>query len=151
MLPSKVIFERSIILDNQYIPGLIETCFKETYSPKHTREELVAELEAKIQSIANDDLSVVLGEDSLYGLLPNKINLIIDNSNLPNLPAIINSMGKILIYSAKIEYKEVQMVGFIDGKYMIANNKVNLWSDYAEIIYIPKESGITIKKMQLIE
>lgn len=149
MLPSKVIFERSIILEN--IPGLIESCYKEVYSPKHTREELVAELEAKMQSIVNDDPAIVFGDDSLYGLLPDKIDLMIDNSNLPNLPTIINSMGKILIYSAKIEYKEVQMVGFIDEKYMIANNKVNLWSDYAEIIYIPKESGITIKKMQLIE
>jgi len=151
MLPSKVIFERSIILDNQNISDLIESSFSEVYSPKHTREELVAELEAMLQSIANKDPQVVFGEDSLYGLIPNKIDIIVDISDLPNLSVIINSKGKILIYTGIIEYKEVQMVGFIDEKYMIANNKVNLWSDYAEIIYIPKESGITIKKMQLIE
>jgi len=151
MLPSKVIFEHSLILDNQNISGLIESSFNEVYSPKQTREELVAEIEAKLQSLTNINPEIVFGGDSVYGLLPNKINLMVEISDLPGLPAIINSKGKNLLYSAIIEYKEVQMVGFIDGKYMIANNQVNLWSDYAEIIYIPKESGIKIKKMQLIE
>ena len=53
--------------------------------------------------------------------------------------------------NAKIEYEEVNLVGYLDNKYMIANTEINLWSDYAEIIYIPSEEGLTIKKIQLLE
>jgi hypothetical protein len=151
MYPSKVIFEQSKVINTENAGTLIETCFNEIYSPKHTLEELVAELESKIQSKINANPKQYLANDSLYGIQPQHVLLKIDDFENQNLPVVIKTKGKCLSFNTKIEYKEVHLVGYLDNKYMIANTEINLWSDYAEIIYIPKESGLTIRKIQFLE
>jgi hypothetical protein len=89
--------------------------------------------------------------DSLYGIRPQKVLLRIEDIENYTLASVISSKGKCLNIIAKIEYEEVHLVGFMDNKYMIANTEINLWSDYAEIIYIPNDEGLTIKKIQLLE
>jgi len=151
MYPSKVIFEQSKTINSDNAGNLIESCFIEVYSPKHTLEELVAELESKIQSRINANPKQYLANESLYGIQPQHVLLKIGDLENQNLPLVIESKGKCLSFNAKIEYEEVHLVGFLDNKYMIANTEINLWSDYAEIIYILNESGLTIKKIQFIE
>lgn len=151
MYPSKVIFEQSSEIHAGNAGELIEICFKEVYSPKHTLEELIAELESRIQSKINDDPGQYLTEESLYGIQPSKIQLKIDESDYQNLSKVVKTHGKCLKFLSRIEYEEVHLVGFLDNKYMIANTDINLWSDYAEIIYIPNEPGLSIKKIRFLE
>jgi len=151
MYPSKVIFEQVKLLDTEIMGDLIQRCFNEVYSPRHSLEELVAELESRIQSRINSDPQNYLMVDSLYGIKPEKVLLKIEDIENYSLPSVISSKGKCLNINAKIEYEEVNLVGYLDNKYMIANTDINLWSDYAEIIYIPSEEGLTIKKIQLLE
>lgn len=151
MYPSKVIFEQVKLLDTEIMGDLIQRCFNEVYSPRHSLEELVAELESRIQSRINSDPQNYLMVDSLYGIKPEKVLLKIEDIENYSLPSVISSKGKCLNINAKIEYEEVNLVGYLDNKYMIANTEINLWSDYAEIIYIPSEKGLTIKKIQLLE
>jgi hypothetical protein len=126
-------------------------CFKEVYSPRHTLEELIAELESSLQSKINDDPRKFLAEETLYGIQPRRVLLKIDESEYQNLSKVIKTKGKCLKFLSRIEYEEVHLVGFLDNKYMIANTDINLWSDYAEIIYIPHEPGLSIRKIRLLE
>ncbi len=151
MYPSKVIFEQVKLIDNDVSGDLIQSCFNEVYSPRHSLEELVAELESRIQSEINSDPQHYLMTDSLYGIKPQKVLLRIEDIENYTLASVISSKGKCLDINAKIEYEEVHLVGYMDNKYMIANTDINLWSDYAEIIYIPNDAGLTIKKIQLLE
>ena len=151
MYPSKVIFEQVKLIDKEITGDLIQNCFNEVYSPRHSLEELVAELESRIQSEINSDPQHYLMTDSLYGIRPQKVLLRIEDIENYTLASVISSKGKSLNIIAKIEYEEVHLVGFMDNKYMIANTEINLWSDYAEIIYIPNDEGLTIKKIQLLE
>jgi len=151
MYPSKVIFEQVKLINSELTGDLIQICFDEVYSPRHSLEELVAELESKIQSEINSDPQHYLMVDSLYGIKPQKVLLKIEDIDNYTLASIISSKGKCLKINAKIEYEEVHLVGYLDNKYMIANTDINLWSDYAQIIYIPNEEGLTIKKIQFIE
>lgn len=151
MYPSKVIFEQVKLINSEIASDLIQSCFNEVYSPRHTLEELVAELESKIQNEINSDPQHNLMADSLYGIKPQKVLLRIEDIENYTLPLVISTKGKCLNIIAKIEYEEVHLVGFLDNRYMIANTEINLWSDYAEIIYIPNEEGLTIKKIQFLE
>jgi len=151
MYPSKVIFEQVKLINSEIAGDLIQSCFNEVYSPRHSLEELVAELESKIQSEVNSDPQHNLMVDSLYGIKPQKVLLKIEDIENYSLPLVISTKGKCLNIIAKIEYEEVHLVGYLDNKYMIANTGINLWSDYAEIIYIPNEEGLTIKKIQFLE
>lgn len=151
MYPSKVIFEQVKLIDKEIAVDLVQSCFNEVYSPRHSLEELVAELEARIQSEINSDPQHYLMTDSLYGIKPKKVQLKIEDIENYTLASVISSKGRCLNIIAKIEYEEVHLVGFMDNKYMIANTEINLWSDYAEIIYIPNDEGLTIKKIQLLE
>jgi len=151
MYPSKVIFEQVKLINSEIAGDLIQSCFNEVYSPRHSLEELVAELESKIQSEVNSDPQHNLMVDSLYGIKPQKVLLKIEDIENYTLPLVISTKGKCLNIIAKIEYEEVHLVGFLDNRYMIANTGINLWSDYAEIIYIPSEEGLTIKKIQFLE
>ena len=151
MYPSKVIFEQIKLIDTEITEDLVENCFKEVYNPRHSLEELVAELESRIQSEINSDPQHYLMVDSLYGIKPMKVLLKIEDIENYTLASVISSKGKCLNIVAKIEYEEVHLVGFMDNKYMIANTDINLWSDYAEIIYIPNDEGLTIKRIKLLE
>jgi hypothetical protein len=151
MYPSKVVFEQVKLIDTEITDELVQSCFNEVYSPRHSLEELVAELESRIQSEINSDPEHYLMVDSLYGIKPQKVLLKIEDVENYTLASVISSKGKCLNIIAKIEYEEVHLVGFLDDKYMIANTEINLWSDYAEIIYIPNDEGLTIKKIQLLE
>jgi hypothetical protein len=151
MYPSKVIFEQTSTIHSENAGNLIETCFNEVYSPKHTLEELIAELESRIQSKINGDPITYLESESLYGILPKSALLKIDDLESQNLATIIRTKGKCLTFNARIEYQEVHLVGYLDNKYLIANTDINLWSDYAEIIYIPNDPGLTLKKIQFLE
>jgi hypothetical protein len=151
MYPSKVIFEQSKSIDSDNAGELIELCFNEIYSPKHTLEELVAELESRIQSKINSDLKKYLSEESLYGLQPQSAILKIDDLEGKNLPLIIKTKGKCLNFNARIEYQEVHFVGYLDNKYLITNSDIDIWGDFAEVIHIPNESGLSIRKIQFLE
>ena len=151
MYPSKVIFEQVKLIDTEITGDLIQSCFNEVYSPRHSLEELVAELESRIQSEINSDPQHNLMVDTLYGIKPQKVLLRIEDFENYTLASIITTKGKCLNINAKIEYEEVHLVGFLNNKYMMANTDINLWSDYAEIIYIPNEEGLAIKKIQLLE
>ena len=151
MYPSKVIFEQSKEIIAGNFSGLMEICVNEVYSAMQSMEELIAALESRMQSKINADPGKFLAEESLYGIPPRKVLLKIDESEFQNLSNIIETKGKCLKFISKIEYEEVHLVGFMDNKYMIANTEINLWSDYAEIIYIPSEPGLSIRKMRFIE
>jgi len=151
MYPSKVIFQLYKRIDTENLSKLIEASFNEVYSPRHSLEELIAELESKIQSHINTSPAQYLKAESFYGLIPHTVLLKIEDDQSYTLSSVISSKGKCLNISATIEYEEVHLVGFLDDKYMIANTETNLWSDYAEIVYIPNEEGLTIKKIQFIE
>lgn len=151
MYPSKVIFsqEKEINVDlmNSIGPGIFEIVF----SPKQNKEELCASFEAMLQSRINENPDIILGSGSVYGLSPSKITLEALNIEELTLPEIMNARGTNIKFKAKIAFHEVQLVGMIDNKYMIANNTADLWSDYTEVIYVPKELGLEIKKIRLIE
>jgi hypothetical protein len=151
MYPSKVIFEHLKIINSDNARDLIKSCFNEVYSPKHTLEELVAELESTIQSKINAAPDQHAAGMALYGIQPKHVLLKIDDLEGQNLQQVIKSKGTCLSFNAKIEYEEVHLVGYLDNKYMIANTETNLWSDYAEIIYVPKEPGLVIRKIQFLE
>lgn len=151
MLPSKVIFEQTKTVNSDNAGNLIESCFNEVYSPKHTLEELVAELESKIQSRINSNPKQYLSKESLYGIQPQHVMLKIDDLEDQNLPQVIKSKGKCLSFNAKIEYEEVHLVGFLNNQYMITDPEIDLWNDYAEIMYIPYDPALTIRKIQFLE
>ena len=151
MYPSKVIFEHTKAIHADNAGDLIELCFTEVYSPKQTLEELVAKLESRIQSKINSDPKEHVAEESFYGIQPTRVLLKIENIENHNLASVIKSKGKCLNFNATIEYEEVHLVGYLDNKYLIANTNIDLWSDYAEIIYIPNEANLTIRKIQFIE
>jgi len=151
MYPSKVIFEQIKALNAENAGDLIELCFTEVYSPKQTLEELVAELESRIQSKINYNPIQYLAEESLYGIQPRKVLLKIEDIESHSLALVIKSKGKCLNFNVTIQYEEVHLVGYLDNKYLVANTDINLWNEYAEIIYIPKETGLAIRKIQFIE
>jgi hypothetical protein len=151
MYPSKVIFEQSKTIDLNSTGDLVERCFNEVYSPKHTLEELVAELESNIQSKINANPKEYLAGESLYGIQPQHVMLKIEDLEDQNLPQVVQSKGKCLNFNAKVEYEEIQLVGYLDNNYMIANAETDLWNDYAEVIYIPDEPGLTIRKIKFLE
>ena len=151
MYPSKVIFEQSKTIQADSAGDLFETCFNEVYSPKQTLEELVAVLESRIQSKVNNNPELYLTNEYLYGIKPRKILLKIEDITDQNLKSVIHSKGKCLNFNAIIEYEEVHLVGYMDNKYLITNTDIDLWNAYAEVIYIPNEAGLTIRKIQFIE
>jgi hypothetical protein len=146
-----VIFEQTKIVNLKNAGNLIESCFNEVYSPKHTLEELVAELESKIQSRINTNPKQYLLKESLFGFQPKHVLLKIEDLEDQNLPQVIKSKGNCLNFNAKIEYEEVHLVGFLNNQYMIADPNLNLWNDYADVMYVPNEPGLTIKKIQFLE
>jgi len=151
MYPSKVIFEHIKIINTENAGDLIEISFQEVYSPKHTLEELVAELEARMQSKINANPMQYLASETLFGFQPHHVLLKIEDPEKQTLQMVIKSKGKCLNFNTIIEYEEVHLVGFMDDKYMIAKTEVDLWNNFAEIIYIPKEPGLTIRKIQFLE
>ena len=151
MYPSKVIFEQSRTINLSNAGNLIENCFNEVYSPKHSLEELVAELESIIQSKINADPKQYLAGESLYGIQAQHVMLKIEDLEDQNLQMVIKTKGKCLIYNAKIEYEVVHLVGFLNDNYLVVNADINIWGNFAEVNYIPAEPGLTIRKIQFLE
>lgn len=151
MFPSKVIFNQVLHLKPDRITDLVRSCFDEIFSPKKNLEELLAELKACMQKEINKDPKETLHLDAPYGLIPKRITLSLVDKEKINLSQVVKTKGQNLNLMADIDYQEVQMVGFFDDKYMITPVETDIWQDYAEIIYIPKESGLTIKKLQMLE
>ncbi len=151
MYPSKAIFSHKIKLESNQIKDIIDQSFKEIYSPKQTLEELIAELEVSIQKKLDDDPALPLALEKQSGLKPRIAFLKISNPEELHLSSIIESKGKNLIFDLTIEYVEVFLVGYIDDQYLITNIEADIWNDYAEVIYIPRDSAYEIKKMKYIE
>lgn len=151
MYPSRVIFEQSKSINVGNAGELIEKCFEEVYSPKHTLEELIAELESVIQSGINRNPNKYLSEPSQFGLRPDNVILRIDSLESLNLPLIINSKGKCLRFQARINYSEAILVGYVDQNFLIAKNDSDLWNDFTEVIYIPESMGFKVKSIKFME
>jgi hypothetical protein len=151
MYPSHVIFVQHTRLTSSPIKDLVEEGFEVIFSPKHTLEELVAELVLYVQNKVNANPESYLESNILHGLIPRKIGLSISNPDDLHLSTIIHTKGKNLNFDLGIEYKEVILLGFIENKFMITSTESDIWNEFTEIIYLPVESGFEIKKIKLIE
>lgn len=151
MYPSKAIFTQSKAIRTDHAGDLIERCFKEVYSPKQTLEELIAELESSIQSKINSNPGQYLHDVNLNGIQARKILLKIEEIDNNNLNSIIQSEGRCLGFNATVEYEEVYLLGYFNNNFIVANTGFDLWQDYVDVIYIPDEDGLSLKKVQLIE
>ncbi len=151
MYPSKAIFNQLLKINSPDFYSLVEECFTEIYNPRMNLGELLAELEAALQGKINKNPKEILNLETPYGLIPEKIVLTFNNRDSVYLASLVESKGTNLSFFIEIDYREVQLVGFFDEKYMITPVSNNIWQDYAEIIYIPKKSGLKIKKLQMLE
>ncbi len=93
MQPSKAIFSKQIALDSNQMDRLIINCFDEVYSPKHTLEELIAELEATLQSKLSQDPGAYLSKDLPESLNPSRVTLKIDQPDQTHLLGRYKTQG----------------------------------------------------------
>lgn len=149
--PSKAVFIQYFELTSSQIANLVESSFREVFSPKFTLEELIASLEACVQEKVNSDPVKYLNLEMSYGMKPETATLTISHPDNLNLSTIIDRKGKNLKYGCQVEFEEVHLIGFFDDKFLITNLNTNPWDDYADVIYIPRDSGFKLKKIKYFE
>jgi hypothetical protein len=151
MFPSKVIFSQQITLASSMLNNMVVEGFDEIFSPKQTLEELLAEILVYLQNKVKENPGSIVETGTIYGLRPQRIEINISKEDDLHLSSIIQAKGENLHFDLNIEYADVLLVGFMKNQFLITHVDADIWNEFTDIIYLPAESGFSIRKIKFIE
>ena len=134
------------MLNNMVVGG-----FDEIFSPKQTLEELLSEILFYLQNKVKENPGLPVEAGTNYGLRVQQIEINISKKEDLHLASTIQSKGENLHFDLNIEYAEVLLVGYMKNKFLITPVDADIWNEFTDIIYLPEESGFSIRKIKFIE